>query len=190
MNKAELGRLAEEVRRDLGLTPMQRFDPWLWSENWGVTILSLNDVTNDPAVLRRLTLEAPELWSAAVIKDDLGHLVIYNHAHSAPRVMSDLAHEIAHLVAEHRLDVAWMEPNGKKCGAAPDHEREAAELSAALLVPNSEAKAHAIRDGEPQALVERYGVSYKMATWRMDVSGGRRIRDRLLAKQERGAASR
>lgn len=183
MNKAELGRLASSVREELGLTAHQRFDPLHWGQEWGVPILSLDQVTQDPITLRRLTQEAPELWSAAVIKNQLGHLVLYNHAHSAHRIRSDLAHEAAHLIAEHRLDVAWMEPGGKKCGASPDHEREAAELGAALLVPASEAKAHAIYGRPPETLAAKYGVSVEMATWRMGVSGGARIRQRWLAKQ-------
>lgn len=189
MNKAELGRLANEVRKDLGLTPQQRFDPHLWSEHWGVNILSLDQATDDPVALRRLTQDAPELWSAAVVKDGSGHFIIYNHAHSAQRILSDLAHEIAHLVAEHRLDVAWMEPSGKKCGASPAHEKEAAELGAALLIPASEAKTHAVYGRDPQTLAERFGVSLEMSAWRMGVSGGSKIRERWLAKQRRTTAS-
>lgn len=183
MNKAELARLADEVRSDLGLTPAERFDPQAWSDRWGVPILSLAEATDDAATLRRLTHDAPELWSAAVVKDGLSHFIIYNHAHVAARVLSDLAHEIAHLVAEHPLDVAWMEPNGKRCGASPMHEKEAAELGGALLVPAAEAKIHAIYGREPDALEGRYGVSREMATWRMAVSGGQKIRARWLAKQ-------
>lgn len=183
MNKAELARLADEVRLDLGLAPQQRFEPSLWSERWGVEILSIAQATSDPVALRRLTQEAPELWSAAVVKDGSGHFIIYNHAHSAPRILSDLAHEIAHLVAEHRLDVAWMEPGGKKCGASPAHEKEAAELGGALLVPPSEARAHAMYDRQPETLAERYGVSLEMATWRMAMSGGAKIRQRWIAKR-------
>jgi len=189
LNKAELGRLADEVRSDLGLAPKQRFDPHLWSEQWGVEILSLDQATDDPIALQRLTQDAPELWSAAVVKDESGHFVIYNHAHSAPRVLSDLAHEIAHLVAEHRLDVAWMDPSGKKCGASPAHEKEAAELGGALLVPASEAKTHAVYGRQPEVLAERYGVSHEMAIWRMRASGGSKIRSRWLAKQGSAAAS-
>lgn len=184
MNKAELRRLANDVRGELGLTSTQRFDPLHWGKEWGVRMLSLDQVTSDPATLQRLTEDAPELWSAAVVKDRFGHFVIYNHAHSAPRIRSDLAHEVAHLVAEHRLDVAWMEPGGKKCGASPTHEKEAAELGGALLVPAAEAKTHAFYGRSPEALAAKFGVSLEMATWRMSVSGGPETRKHWLAKQK------
>lgn len=183
MNKAGLARLALEVRSDLGLCATDRFDVQAWSELWGVPVLSLAQATDDAATLHRLTVEAPQLWSAAVIKDELSHLIIYNHAHGEARVLSDLAHEIAHLVSEHPLDVAWMEPSGKRCGASQTHEKEAAELGGALLVPPDEAKIHAIYGRDPDALAERYGVSREMAQWRMSTSGGHNIRRRWLAKQ-------
>ncbi len=189
MNKTELGRLADDVRNELGLTAMQPFDPYLWSEVWGVPILSLSQATDDPDVLQRLTVEAPELWSAALVKDQTGHFIIYNHAHSQPRVLSDLAHEIGHLVAEHRLDVAWMDTSGKKCGASPAHEKEAAELGGALLVPPAEAKRHAIYGRPTEVLATRYAVSHEMASWRILASGGRKIRERWLAKQARSSGS-
>lgn len=189
MNKTDLGRLADDVRQELGLTPGEPFDPQLWAKDWGVTILSLDQATDDPVTLHRLTVEAPELWSAAVIKDGTGHLVIYNHAHSLPRILSDLAHEIGHLIGEHPLDVAWMDASGKKCGASPAHEKEAAELGGALLVPASEAKTHAIYGRPVAPLADRYGVSLEMATWRMRASGGEKIRQRYLAKKRREAAS-
>lgn len=183
MNKAELGRLAEEVRSELGLTSMQPFDPNRWSDEWGVKILSLAQATDDKATLRRLTVEAPELWSAAVVKDRTGHFIIYNHAHSEARILSDLAHEIGHLIAEHRLDVAWMDASGKKCGASPSHEKEAAELGGALLVPAAEARTHAIYGRPALSLASRFKVSEEMASWRMKASGGPKIRERWLARQ-------
>jgi hypothetical protein len=183
VNKEHLRRLAAEVRAELGLRPEQAFDPHLWSHEWGVPMLSLADVTEDPEALHRLTVEAPELWSAALISVGTGHAVIYNHAHAPARVLSDLTHEIAHLVAEHRIDSAWMQPGGKKCGASPEHEKEAAELGGALLIPAEEARVHAIAGRSEWALAERYRVSVEMATWRMRASGGTVIRRRMLDKR-------
>lgn len=183
MNKEQLRRLAAEVRAELALTPEQAFDPHLWSEEWGVPLLSLANATEDPEALHRLTVEAPELWSAALISVGSGHAVIYNHSHAPARVLSDLTHEIAHLVAEHRIDSAWMEPGGKKCGASPEHEKEAAELGGALLIPTEKARAHAVAGRSEWALAERYGVSVEMAIWRMRASGGTVIRRRMLNRR-------
>lgn len=143
--KAELKRIAAEVRRDLGLGAQDPFDPMRWSSEWGVPFLSITDFAADPKVVDRFTVEASELWSAALIKNGTGHVVFYNPAHAPVQVLSDLAHEAAHLVAEHPLGAAWMETDGKRCGAGKALEAEAAELASALLVPVETAKLYGIR---------------------------------------------
>lgn len=158
MNKAELRRLANDVRGELGLTSTQRFDPLHWGKEWGVRMLSLDQVTSDPATLQRLTEDAPELWSAAVVKDRFGHFVIYNHAHSAPRIRSDLAHEVAHLVAEHRLDVAWMEPGGKNAGRLPPTRKKRPNSAVPFWSPLLKRRRTPSTDG-PQKLSPRNLVS-------------------------------
>ena len=53
------------------------------------------------------------------------------------RVRSNLAHEIAHLVAQHSLNTGWM-TDDKCLGSGASQEKEAAELAGALLVPRRE----------------------------------------------------
>ena len=182
MNKAALARLATEVRDEIGLTPSEPFDVPRWSALWGVPVLSLAQATDDPVALRRFTVEAPHLWSAALLREGEGHVILYNHVHSPPRILTDLTHEIAHILGEHRLNGSWMDQKGK-CGASSEHEREAAELGGALLIPAAAARSHAIRGGAPSGLAMQYGVSEEMAVWRMRESGGTVIRLRRLAKR-------
>lgn len=184
--KTELGRLAAEVRAELGLGDNARFDPHAWAALWGVPFKALGDIASAPEAVDYFTRVAPGSWSAALLRNGPGHVVVYNSSHSPERVLSNLAHEIAHLVAEHELDGSWMQDeNG--CGAArPNDEKEAAELAGALLVPAAVARQHAIYGRSEQALALKYGVSVPMALWRMRESGGTVIRQRYLAKQRRG----
>lgn len=181
--KAALARLAADIRADFGLNDIDAFDPMSWSEDNGVPFISLDEFSADPAARRRFTEERPEVWSAALLRDGMSHLVIYNSAHSPERTRSNLAHEVAHFEAEHLLSDAWMEEDGSCGGTSRSDEKEAAELAAAILVPAEMAKQHAIRSGAPGALAVRYGVSIQMAEWRMRVSGGHLIRDRAAAKR-------
>jgi Zn-dependent peptidase ImmA (M78 family) len=103
--------------------------------------------------------------------------VVYNDAHSPARVRSDLAHEAAHLIAEHELNSGWMTDDTCTGGGAPQ-EKEAIELAGVLLVPRGSAKVLAIRGGSPLVLASLYGVSVEMATSRMRVSGGAIIAER------------
>ena len=178
---AALARLAAEVRLELGLADSVPFDPHLWAREYGVPFLSLDEIGAGPASVSRFTIERPELWSAALVKSGSGHFVVYNTAHADVRVRSNLAHEIAHLVAEHSLNSGWM-TDDKCAGSGASQEKEAAELAGALLVPKEKAKLHAIRGGDPAALALAYNVSFEMAQWRMRASGGAVIAQRSKSK--------
>jgi Zn-dependent peptidase ImmA (M78 family) len=169
--KAALARLATEVRHELGLTESAPFDPHLWAKEYGVPFVSLEEVAASTAAVEHFMENSPERWSAALIKNGSGHLVVFNSAHASVRVRSNLAHEVAHLVAEHELNSNWVSDDGCTSGGKAQ-ETEAAELAGALLIPAAVAKLAAIRGRPPFALAADYEVSVEMATWRMRVSGG------------------
>jgi Zn-dependent peptidase ImmA (M78 family) len=182
-SKAALGRLAEEVRAELELRPEEPFDPLAWAQLYGVPFLSLIDIAVSDAAVQRFTRERTEIWSAALLRDGTGHVVVYNPAHSPERTRSNLAHEVAHFVAEHTMSDSWFNDEGS-CGVGgASQEAEAAELAGALLVPTHRAKQHAIRGGSPRVLASQYSVSLQMAEWRMRMSGGYLIARRSRSKR-------
>jgi Zn-dependent peptidase ImmA (M78 family) len=187
MNKAALGRLATEVRKDFALSDDQPFDPFAWSEENGIPFISLRDFTADEAAMRRFLEEKPQVWSAALLRDGNRHLVIYNPERSKERIRSDLTHEVGHFEAEHDPSPAWTDDGGGCGGASKMQEKEAAELAGAILVPAAKAKLAAIRSVAPQTVALRYQVSIEMAAWRMKMSGGYEIRQRAQAKWGRSA---
>ena len=180
--KASLTRIAAEVRAELGLLDSEPFDPHAWSEEYGVPFVSLDEVPISELARQRFMRDRPDLWSAALLQDGTGHLVLFNPAHSSERVRSNLAHEVAHFVAEHALTPAWLDDEGGCGSTAPSQEKEAAELAGALLVPFERAKVHSMRDGDPVALARQFGVSPAMAGWRMRASGGAIITKRARQK--------
>lgn len=180
--KAALSRLATEVRRELGLSDSVPFDAHLWAKEYGIPFVSLQDLVDAAGAVQHFMRERPDRWSAALVKNGTGHLVVYNSAHADVRVRSDLAHEIAHLVAEHKLNAAWME-DARCSGASKPQEKEAGELAGALLVPLETAKAHAIKRRPASSLANQFGVSLEMASWRMQVSGGEIIARRAAKRR-------
>ena len=169
--KAALGRLATAVRAETGCGPDDPFDPWAWSTDNGIPFLSLREIDVDAVVRNHFTVDRPQVWSALLTRYDMQHVVLYNSAHSAERIRSNLAHEVAHFAAEHELSEAWLDEDGR-CSASRDHEQEAAELAGALLVPARSARMHAIGGGSAESLAVKYEVSVPMARWRIQVSGG------------------
>lgn len=187
MNKAALGRLATEVRKDYGLSENLPFDPFHWSGENSIPFISLRDFTGDEAAMRRFLEEKPHVWSAALLRDGRRSFVIYNPERSGERIRSDLTHEVAHFEAEHDPSPAWTAADSSCGGTSKAQEEEAAELAGALLVPPEKAKIAAIRGIAPPIVASRYQVSVEMATWRMKMSGGYAIRERSRRKWDKSA---
>lgn len=183
-SKAALGRLAAEVRQELGLSDAVPFDPHLWAREYGVPFVSIDEVAASPEAVEYFIRDRPDRWSAALLKNGSGHIVVYNSAHSVVRVRSNLAHEVAHLVAEHVLTSSWIDGDGC-AGVGRSQETEAAELAGALLVPANAAKVHAMRGSPASSLAARFEVSIEMATWRMRASGGAKIAERAQMRRRR-----
>ncbi len=182
MNKAALGRLAKEVRKDYDLSEDVPFDPFHWSDENGIPFISLRDFTADEAAMRRFLEEKPHVWSAALLRDGRRSLVIYNPERSGERIRSDLTHEVAHFEAEHDPSPAWTGADSGCGGTSKAQEKEAEELAGALLVPQEKAKIAVIKGIAPLVVANRYQVSIEMATWRMKMSGGYAILERSRRK--------
>lgn len=182
-SKASLHRLAVDVRNELGLKDDQPFDPHAWAELWGIPFVALDEVGASTDATQRFLSDAPELWSAALIEDGAGHVVVFNPAHSLTRVRSNLAHEAAHFVAEHEMSPGWMDGKSGCGGTGRGQENDAAELSGALLIPVKSARQHAMRGVDPGWVAARYRVSLEMAVWRMRVSGGAIIAQRARKRR-------
>jgi Zn-dependent peptidase ImmA (M78 family) len=182
MNKAALGRLAREVRKDFGLTEDQPFDPFLWSSENGIPFISLRDFTANEAAMRRFLVEKPQVWSAALLRDGRSSLVIFNPERSNERIRSDLTHEVAHFEGEHDPSPAWTGEDSSCGGTTKEQEKEAAELAGALLIPQEKAKVAVIRGVESHVVAAQFRVSIEMAEWRMKMSGGYAIRARSRRK--------
>lgn len=182
--KKALRQLADEVRAELGIGQHDPFDPHIWAQEYGVPFVSLNDIPLPEEARRRFTVDAPELWSAALVQDGTGHVVIYNPAHTPARIRSNLAHEVAHFVAEHTISAAWVDQS-RCAGTSREQEDEASELAGALLIPADQARLHAMRASSAEVVATQYGVSIEMAQWRMRISGGAKIASRSRARRNR-----
>lgn len=182
-SKAALHRLAQEVRRELNLDDYEPFDMRLWAEEYGVPIVSAAEVGASAAAMNHITSKAPHVWSAALIQDGMGHVIVYNPAHTRVRVRSNLAHEVGHIVAEHALEPTWLDQDGGCTATNKAQELEAAELAGALLIPQPMAQRAAMRQERAEVIADRYQVSIEMASWRMRMSGGAHIAARRKARQ-------
>jgi len=135
----------------------------------------------EPAVLkdlpldvrRRLLGEHADSWSAITIPGEHNHLIVYNPTHSAARQNSDLMHELAHILLGHKPTKMFMDPKNDLALRAHNHaqEEEANWLAGCLLLPRLVLLHIKSAQMDDALACRQYGVSAKMLTYRMNISG-------------------
>jgi Zn-dependent peptidase ImmA (M78 family) len=169
--KSEAERIAEGVRAELGLKSGQVVSPEVLAE-----FLDVEIVAGDKLIPRSrftdLDRLQPGAFSACTLRPSAHRVVVvYNPLSAQSRRKSDLAHELAHILLNHRLsrierlgDLTFL-----TCDAI--QEEEAAWLSGCLLLPRA-LLLDEVRMGSCSAdIARKWGVSEGMARYRLNVTG-------------------
>lgn len=181
MNKAELGRLALELRGEVGVDAHAAFDPYRLAEQYGIEVHLLSTLDCVPAAAH-FTVTRPAAFSGALVPVGTGAVILENDAHDRRRRRSTAAHEMAHWVREHPFTTPLMASSERGCRIGDrEQEAEATELAGQLLVPTDGAVRLAFRDATDEDAAERFDVSIEMARWRMNGSGARKRARRAAA---------
>ena len=167
-------RTSQNFRRDFGLQIQSPLDPSLLATHLDVRLCTPKEIPGLPqTVLDQLLKHDPSGWSAvSVYQRDRG-LIIYNPAHSKGRQASDIMHELAHLVLDHKPATVIMSQDGALVMRSYDQkqEDEANWLAWCLLLPRDALTQCARRGLSIDAIAEQYGVSKKLVTFRLHVTG-------------------
>jgi uncharacterized protein DUF955 len=167
-------RAALTLRRELGLTAEAPVDPRRLAEHLEVKIWTPHDVQDlPPACRHQLLHEDPWGWSAVSQFGDGHGIIIYNPRHSKARQTSDIMHELAHFILDHKQGTMIMSHDGSMVMRSYDRkqEDEANWLAWSLLLPR-EALIRAKKRGLTNLqIAEQYGVSEVLVTFRLQMSG-------------------
>lgn len=185
MNKTQLKNLALELRREVALTPYERFDPIALADLYGVQVLRLSDLVECLSALEHFQVTHPEVFSGALIPlSDGGTVIVENDSHTPERRASTASHEMAHVVLEHPFNAALADSKGCRI-TDRTLETEASELSGELLLPTEAALKLAFDRVPDDLAAQQFGVSVVFARWRLNSTGSRKIAARAHAKQKR-----
>lgn len=179
-NKAACKRLAAELRREIGLNPMDALDPWKLAEMYGIAVIPLTSLPVTSEIRDHFTLSRPEVFSGALVPVGNGAVIVENDSHPPVRRRSTMGHELAHVFGEHKFDTSLVNERGCRI-ANQIQEEEASEIAGELLVPFESAKLLARRKATNEAVALQFGVSIDLARWRMDATGARLIARRYAA---------
>lgn len=168
-------RTSTNIRNELGLAPHDCLNVFRLAEFLEVTVLTPNDIPGLPEeVLDQLARKDPFGWHAVSLSLPDGQmLLIYNPKKSDGRKASDIAHELAHIVLEHKPSTVILSQDGSFAMRTYDQkqEDEANWLAWSLLLPR-EALIRAMRRGTSiDETANLYGVSPQLVKYRLSVTG-------------------
>lgn len=172
--KASCERIAADQRQAIGLRSEDPLDPGRLAQHLGVTVWRPEDVPNLPLdSVDQLVERDADGWSAVTLQVGSSRLTIVNSAHAPTRQRSSLAHELAHLILDHRPSRIDLSDQGLLVLSTfeGDEEEEANWLSGALLVPRDGLMRAYRRQQDETCLAKHFGVSLVLLRWRLRMTG-------------------
>lgn len=170
-------RYAAQKRAELGLKPSDPLDPFRLAENLGIRVwkpASIPGITPELLdVLLRNDGKTPSCWSAVTLVERGKCIVILNTSHSSGRQASDLMHELSHRIREHKTREVEISATGLMLVHDYDkaQEEEADWLSGCLLLPREALISIKRRRLELPDAALAFGVSQRMLTYRLAMTG-------------------
>lgn len=169
---------AEEIsiqqRNLLGLLPENPLPARELSKTLGVSLVTIDEIPNLPRqILHQLINVDAQSWSAVTISINQKFVIIHNHTHSPRRQESDLMHEMAHVICNHKPSEIVHFPNIPFPLRSYDSEQEheAAWLGACLQLPRL-GLLWALRIGmKNQAIATYFMASEEQVRYRIQVTG-------------------
>ena len=175
--KAWSERTALGFRRDLQIEPFGALAPYELAQHLDIRVWTPDDVARlgDLAEvhLDQLLKHDPSSWSAVTLILPLNKVIILNSTHAPVRQNSDLMHELAHLILEHKPARVDMTPEKLMILDTYDkfQEEEANWLGGALLVPRDGLLDVLSRNRRNKSAASHFNVSTQMIEWRRRMTG-------------------
>lgn len=166
-----------DKRQVLGIAPSAPLDTRRLAEHLGVRVRTPKDIPGlgdgTLGVLLRNDGRTRSCWSAVTVVVGSRVVVVLNSSHSPARQASDLTHELAHRIRGHAAEEVNVTADGLMLLTNYDkqQEDEADWLSGCLLLPREALTAIKRRHMEARKAAIEYGVSEKMLTYRMAMTG-------------------
>jgi Zn-dependent peptidase ImmA (M78 family) len=169
--KAEAEKIAQVVRAELGLQPLDALDCFALAEAWGIPVVSLGELREDGAKDRsvRRLLSEDAGFSATTVVLGTKRLIVYNPRQTPGRSASNLSHELSHLILEHEAAPAIGIGGCRHWDGV--QEAEADWLGATMLVPRESALEWMLQSGDVEDGARNFGVSVELFRWRVNHTG-------------------
>ena len=169
--KTQAERLATEIREKHGCADDEPAPLDAVAQDLGIEILSA-DVLVSRARLEELQELQPDAFSAATFsRPSGGKVVVYNPLGTEGRVRSNQAHELAHVLLDHKVRTIERVGDLKFLTCDVEQEEEADWLGGCLLLPRELLLKAAFKGMSAQSIADTYKTSEPMARFRLNASG-------------------
>ena len=182
--KSEAAKLAQEIRTELGLGPLDGLDPLALAAHLYIPVVPLSSLSSGLTSVGFFLSVGRKSFSALTVFDGYRRTIVHNDSHSKARQNSNLAHELSHGLLHHEPVPALDSMTG--CRNWNDTKEEEAEwLAGELLV--TAAMALAVERGRytREQARNRLGVSDAMLRWRINMTGASKRVNRERMRRRR-----
>lgn len=173
--KAEAEREAARVRKELTLAPHDRLDPRDLAKHLDIAVVDASELVDisDLEELERLQAFA---FSAATFEIEDRSIVVVSPLRAIGRQNSDIAHELAHVMLDHKLSEIREIDGMPFRTCKPEEEEEATAFGGTLLLPRPLLLSAARRQASIDEISQQYEVTIEMARFRYNSTGvGRQV---------------
>ena len=170
--KTEAGRLAKDIWDAMGLThSCCIIDVIDLAKHVGCMIYPADALVGIAKLKQLRRIQDDAFFSCTFELPSHRRAIVYNPLMPDTRRNSDVAHEVAHIILEHRLSRLKRLGSIAFLSCDTQQEDEAAWLSGCLLLPRA-ALVHDLREQKTPAMIAKTrGVSHDMVDYRLRVTG-------------------
>lgn len=181
--KAESERLARDIWREMRLESGSPMDPEKLAEHLGHVVRPAAALVDSAKLKELYELQEDAFYACTFELRNGRYAIVFNPLMPPERRRSDVAHEVAHLVLDHRLTRLHRLGEVPFRSCDKEQEEEANWLAGCLLLPRF-ALFHDLRSGKKASGIARdRGLSPKMVDYRLRVTG---VERQLAASARQG----
>ena len=169
--KSEAERVARRLRRDLDLPAASPVSPDDIAGYLGIEVRAGDELLSRDRFIELARIQKDAFSACTLNPTEERIVVVYNPLSSPARRVSDVSHEIAHVLLDHELSRIEKLGDFEFLSCDPAQEEEARWLSGCLLLPRELLLSEARRKSKPKDIAEKYSVSETMARYRLNVTG-------------------
>lgn len=176
--KAKAERISEDLRKQMNIHVCGRLDAFALAEYLNIPVISIDKIIGisegDLAHLKGQNGFNIE-WHAATLPFEGTQFIIHNSGNSDVRQQSDIMHELAHIICQHKHENSHVNLPWYMRSYNPKYEAEAEYLGSVLQLTKAGLFWKLKNQNSIELIAEYYNASNEMVKFRIAQTGAYKI---------------